>query len=91
RRVREFLRGAGAADYRLADSQGATEGTIKHQTAEAIADITSSGETLRANHLRILQDGLVLKSQATLFRARGKLWNAQMTEALAALKARLQV
>ncbi|MGB1790637.1 MAG: ATP phosphoribosyltransferase catalytic subunit HisG, partial [Paracoccaceae bacterium] len=67
------------------------EGTIKHQTAEAIADITSSGETLRANHLRILQDGLVLKSQATLFRARGTLLNAQMTEALAALKARLQL
>jgi hypothetical protein len=67
------------------------EGTIKHQTAEAIADITSSGETLRANHLRILQDGLVLKSQATLFRARGELLNPQRAEVLEALKARLQL
>jgi ATP phosphoribosyltransferase len=39
-------------------------------TAEAVADITSTGDTLRANHLKILSDGLVLKSQATLFRAR---------------------
>lgn len=70
RLVREFLRGAGVADYALVDSQGATEGTIKNETAEAIADITSSGETLRANHLKILSDGLILKSQATLWRSR---------------------
>lgn len=67
RLVRTFLRDAGVADYRLVDSQGATEGTVKNLTAEAIADITSTGETLRANHLRILDDGLVLKSQAALF------------------------
>lgn len=70
RLVREFLRGAGVADYALVDSQGATEGTIKNETAEAIADITSSGETLRANHLKILSDGLILKSQATLWKSR---------------------
>jgi ATP phosphoribosyltransferase len=70
RLVREFLREAGVADYQLVDSQGATEGTIKNLTAEAVADITSTGETLRANHLKILSDGLMLKSQATLFRAR---------------------
>jgi len=70
RLVREFLREAGVADYQLVDSQGATEGTIKNETAEAIADITSSGDTLRANHLRVLEDGLILKSQATLYRAR---------------------
>ena len=65
--VREFLRGQGVADYQLVDSQGATEGTVKNLTAEAVADITSSGDTLRANHLKILPDGLILKSQATLF------------------------
>jgi len=68
--VREFLRSTGVADYALVDSQGATEGTIKNETAEAIADITSSGETLRANHLKILSDGLILRSQATLWRSR---------------------
>ncbi|WP_370228892.1 ATP phosphoribosyltransferase [Cognatishimia sp.] len=70
RLVREFLRDAGVADYQLVDSQGATEGTIKNLTAEAVADITSTGETLRANHLKILSDGLMLKSQATLFKSR---------------------
>lgn len=70
RQIRDFLRDHGVADYQLVDSQGATEGTVKNETAEAVADITSTGDTLRANHLKILSDGLVLKSQATLFRAR---------------------
>tara|TARA_R110002074_G_scaffold19524_9_gene62179 strand:- start:5241 stop:5930 length:690 start_codon:yes stop_codon:yes gene_type:complete len=70
RLVRDFLRLSGVADYALVDSQGATEGTVKNETAEAIADITSSGETLRANHLKILSDGLILQSQATLWRSR---------------------
>lgn len=65
-----FLRAGGVADYALVDSQGATEGTVANETAEAIADITSSGETLRANHLKVLSDGLVLQSQATLWRSR---------------------
>jgi ATP phosphoribosyltransferase len=68
--VREFLRDAGVADYALVDSQGATEGTVANETAEAIADITSTGDTLRANHLKILSDGLALASQATLWRSR---------------------
>lgn len=70
RLVREFLTDAGVADYTLVDSQGATEGTVMNETAEAIADITSTGETLRANHLKILSDGLILQSQATLWRSR---------------------
>lgn len=70
RLVREFLRDNGVADYQLIDSQGATEGTVKNMTAEGVADITSTGDTLRANHLKILGDALVLKSQATLFRSR---------------------
>lgn len=70
RLVREYLRQGGVADYALVDSQGATEGTVANETAEAIADITSSGETLRANHLKILEDGPILRSQATLWRSR---------------------
>lgn len=70
RLVREYLQDSGVADYQLVDSQGATEGTIKNLTAEAIADITSTGDTLRANHLKLLSDALVLQSQATLFRSR---------------------
>ena len=70
RLVRDYLRDGGVADYRLVDSQGATEGTVANMTAEAIADITSTGETLRANHLKPLSDAPVLRSQATLFRSR---------------------
>lgn len=77
RLMRDFLREHGVADYQLVDSQGATEGTVKNETAEAVADITSTGDTLRANHLKILSDGLVLRSEATLFRTR----NADLSEA----------
>ncbi len=70
RLIRDYLREHGVADYQLVDSQGATEGTVKNLTAEAIADITSTGETLRANHLKVLKEEPVLRSQATLFRSR---------------------
>ena len=88
RLVRDFLRDNGVADYQLVDSQGATEGTIRNLTAEAIADITSSGETLRANHLKILSDGLIHASQATLYRAKAADWS-EAGATLAALRRRL--
>ena len=89
RLVRDFLRQSGVADYALVDSQGATEGTVANETAEAIADITSSGETLRANHLKVLSDGLVLKSQATLWRSRTAEMDAVDQECLGGLLSRL--
>ena len=89
RLVREFLRDAGVADYALVDSQGATEGTVANGTAEAIADITSTGDTLRANHLKILSDGLVLASQATLWRSRTADLDAKERVALATLLSRI--
>ncbi|RNF35731.1 ATP phosphoribosyltransferase [Paracoccus methylarcula] len=70
RLVRAWLAHHEIADYQLVDSQGATEGTVANQTAEAIADITSSGETLRANNLKILSEEPILRSQATLFASR---------------------
>ena len=85
RLVRDFLRDEGVADYMLVDSQGATEGTVKNETAEAIADITSSGDTLRANHLKILSDGLILRSQATLWRSRVAPYDVADRAALAKL------
>src|SRR5690606_15894706 len=89
RLVRDFLTANGVADYALVDSQGATEGTVKNLTAEAIADITSSGETLRANHLKILSDGLIHQSQATLFLARKADWAKGEAATLADLATRL--
>lgn len=89
RLVRDFLRDHGVADYQLVDSQGATEGTVKNETAEAVADITSTGETLRANHLKLLSDGLVHKSQATLLKSRQAPWDVEQRATLAALTAQL--
>nr|WP_259945789.1 ATP phosphoribosyltransferase [Jannaschia sp. W003] len=89
RLVREFLREAQVADYALVDSQGATEGTVLNGTAEAIADITSTGETLRANHLKVLRDGLIHASQATLFRSRAAPWTEERRAEMERLAPRL--
>lgn len=86
RLVRDYLREHGVADYQLVDSQGATEGTIRNLTAEAVADITSTGETLRANHLKILSGTPVLCSQATLFATRVGDWDAAQVATLESLK-----
>ena len=87
--ARAFLRRHGVADYRLVDSQGATEAGPKNLTAEAIIDITTSGETLRANHLRPLADGLILRSQAVLCVSRRALWGGDAEAVLGSLEARL--
>lgn len=89
RLIREFLKDHGVADYLLVDSQGATEGTVKNLTAEAIADITSTGETLEANHLKVLSDGLVHQSQATLFKSRRASWTKSDRTNFTALAAKL--
>ncbi len=86
RLMRQFLAQRGVADYQLVDSQGATEGTVKNETAEAIADITSTGATIKANHLRVLEDSLVLPSQACLWQSKTA---PDPGPALAELKARL--
>ncbi|MEM1346139.1 MAG: ATP phosphoribosyltransferase [Pseudomonadota bacterium] len=88
--TRAYLREAGVADYRLVDSQGATEAAPKNQTAEAIADITTTGATLSANHLRVLEGEPILRSQANLCLSLMADW--QGTEApWAALSQRLRL
>jgi ATP phosphoribosyltransferase len=91
RLIRTYLRTYGVADYQLVDSQGATEGTVRNETAEAVADITSTGETLRANHLRLLSDGPVHRSQATLFQSRTAPWDETALAAKQQIKARLDL
>ncbi|MBA3909188.1 MAG: ATP phosphoribosyltransferase catalytic subunit HisG [Rhodobacter sp.] len=91
RLVREFLTENGVADYQLVDSLGATEGAVKNLTAEAIADITSSGETLRANHLKILSDGVILRSEAVLWASRGALRSEENRAAMGRLAGLLGV
>ncbi|RED18244.1 ATP phosphoribosyltransferase [Pontivivens insulae] len=89
--VRRYFSEHGVADYVLVDSQGATEGTIKNETAEVVADITSSGETLRANHLKILSDAPILKSQATLFASATAAWSPETRQIADELAARMSV
>lgn len=56
--------------YRIVESLGATEGAPAAGSADIIVDITSTGSTLVANHLKILEDGVILRSQACLVRAK---------------------
>ena len=65
--TREFLFSKGVTQFRLVDSLGATEAYPFTGSSELITDISSSGETLKANNLRILKDGGILKSQACIF------------------------
>jgi ATP phosphoribosyltransferase len=68
--TRRFFAEHGVAGYRIVESAGATEATPASGTAELIVDITTTGTTLRANHLKVLDDGLILRSQAHLFASR---------------------
>ncbi|MEL6476615.1 MAG: ATP phosphoribosyltransferase [Pseudomonadota bacterium] len=87
--TRGFFRQHGIADYRLVDSQGATEAGPANRTCEAISDITTTGTTLRANHLRVLDDGLILESQANLWQSPTAPRGDAAWKTLTALRARL--
>ncbi|MGH6750486.1 MAG: ATP phosphoribosyltransferase, partial [Methyloceanibacter sp.] len=73
--TRRFFAAHGVTGYRIVESAGATEATPAAGTSELIVDITTTGTTLRANHLKVLEDGLILKSQAQLFASRGAKWS----------------
>ncbi len=75
--TRRFFAAAGVAGYRIVESVGATEGTPAAGTAELIVDITTTGTTLRANHLKALEDGLILRSQAHLLASRAAPWSTE--------------
>lgn len=65
-----FSRQHGIQVYRIVESLGATEGAPAAGSADIIVDITTTGSTLRANHLKILSDGIILRSQACLVSSR---------------------
>jgi len=67
-----FLVSKGVTQYKLVSSLGATETYPFIGSSEIITDITSTGKTLKDNHLRILKDGLILKSQACVFISKKK-------------------
>jgi len=72
--TRDFFSAHGIIDYRIVESAGATEGAPAAGTAEMIVDITTTGTTLAANGLKIVEDGTILRSQANLVAARGATW-----------------
>ena len=87
--TRRFFASHGVAGYRIVESAGATEATPAAGTAELIVDITTTGTTLRANHLKVLKDGLILKSQAHLFASRAAAWHRGAEKIRAAIVERL--
>jgi ATP phosphoribosyltransferase len=78
--TRGFFDRHGVIDYRIVESTGATEGAPAAGSAELIVDITTTGTTLAANALKIIDDGTILRSQANLVAARGADWNAGARE-----------
>ena len=72
--TRDFFSAHGIVDYRIVESSGSTEGAPAAGIAELIVDITTSGATLAANGLKIIEDGIILRSQANLVAARGASW-----------------
>ncbi len=87
--TRRFFSDKGVTGYRIVESLGATEGTVAAGTAEIIVDITSTGTTLKANHLKVLDDGLILKSQAMLAKSKTALWSKDTSKAMEEIVLRL--
>lgn len=76
--------------YRIVESLGATEGAPASGSADIIVDITSTGSTLRANQLKILEDGVILKSQACLIASRAAADSKAVSELSQRIKAALR-
>ena len=87
--TRGFFAEHGIVDYRIVESSGATEGAPAAGTAEMIVDITTTGATLAANGLKVVEDGTILRSQANLVAARAAAWDAQKREAARVLLDRI--
>jgi len=83
--TRRFFADHGIADYRIVESLGATEGAPAAGAAELVVDITSSGATLAANNLKILSDGVILRSQAHLAASLAMSWTADQLATLTRL------
>jgi ATP phosphoribosyltransferase len=80
--TRTFFARHGIADYRIVESLGATEGAPAAGSAELVVDITTTGATLAANSLKIVGDGVMLKSQAQLAASLRAGWTGDQLEAL---------
>jgi ATP phosphoribosyltransferase len=73
--TRGFFARHGIIDYRIVESLGATEGAPAAGSAELIVDITTTGATLAANALKVIEDGVILRSEANLMASRRATWD----------------
>ena len=87
--TRAFFAEHGIIDYRIAESLGATEGAPASGSAELIVDITTTGATLAANALKPLDDGIILRSQATLIASLATHWGPNARQAARDILARI--
>ncbi|MCX7900156.1 MAG: ATP phosphoribosyltransferase [Methylocystis sp.] len=87
--TRRFFASHGVSDYRIVESSGATEGAPSAGSADIIVDITTTGATLAANALKILDDGVILKSQANLVASLTANWSDVAREAARIILSRI--
>ncbi len=76
--TRRYFSQMGVTGYRIVESLGATEGTPAAGLAELIVDITTTGATLAANGLKVLDDGVIIKSQANLIASKAAPWTPEL-------------
>lgn len=88
--TRRFFHLHGVSDYRIVESLGATEGTPASGAADLIVDITTTGATLRANALKVLEDGVILRSQAHVVASRLAPWDEEARALRAIIAQRLR-
>jgi len=89
--TRRFFAAKGLIDYRIVESLGATEGTPAAGTADIIVDITTTGATLAANGLKVLEDGVILRSEANLVASKVAPWGSAETKTRELLLGRLGI
>ncbi|PTM38849.1 ATP phosphoribosyltransferase [Bosea sp. 124] len=87
--TRRYFASHGLADYRIVESLGATEGAPAAGTAEIVVDITTTGATLSANALKILDDGVMLASEANLVASVRAPWGERAKAAANAILSRI--
>jgi ATP phosphoribosyltransferase len=87
--ARAFFARHAITDYRIVESLGATEGAPAAGSAELIVDITTTGATLAANGLKVIEDGLILRSEANLIASRQAVWGSAESEMARAILDRI--
>jgi ATP phosphoribosyltransferase len=87
--TRRFFAANGVGDYRIVESLGATEGAPAAGSAELIVDITTTGATLAANALKVLDDGVILRSQANLVASLAAPWSPAVRQTARAMLMRI--